>query len=96
MLKSWPKFFRPIVSETRTHELREDDRGYAVGDSLELHEYDPDSASYTEATAIATVTSLTSAETTCAVSDVALHPGYCILSIRVLEWQEAPEVSPSV
>lgn len=78
------------------HELRQNDRGYAVGDTLELHEYDPDSEHYSGATAIARVTSLTSAETTCAVSDVALHPGYCILSVRVLEWAEGTPVTASV
>lgn len=89
VLKSWPKFFRPIVVEDRTHELRHNDRGFTIGDTLELHEYDPDTKRYSGATCVALVSSLTSAATTCAVSDVALHPEYSILSIRVLEWTAA-------
>jgi hypothetical protein len=83
-LKSWPAFFQPIVAGTRGHELRCNDRGFATGDTLKLHEYDPVTKSFTGATATAKVTSMTSESQPCAVSEVALGPGYCIMSIRVL------------
>lgn len=86
VLKSWPRFFRPIVDGQRTHELRRNDRDFAVGDILRLREYDNVKTTYTGATCTAVVTSITSAGEPCAVSDEALHPDFCILSIRVLAW----------
>ncbi|MCA2230189.1 DUF3850 domain-containing protein [Nonomuraea aurantiaca] len=87
-LKSWPRFFRPIVEGSRTHELRRNDRGIAVGDTLVLREYDPTSRQYTGATCTALVTSITSADVPCAVSDVGLAPNFCILSIRLLSSED--------
>jgi Domain of unknown function (DUF3850) len=84
-LKSWPKFFGAIAAGRRTHELRRDDRRYRVGDQLRLREFDPETNSYTGRTCLLAVTSLTSAEEPCAASDEALHPEFCILSIRLLE-----------
>lgn len=40
-LKTWPRFFDEIKSGAKTFEIRENDRGYAVGDLLHLREYDP-------------------------------------------------------
>ena len=82
-LKSWTRFFRPIVSGDRTHELRRNDRNYGVGDLLILREFDPEAGAYTGSTCEATVTSITSEEVPCAVSGEGLSPGFCILSIRV-------------
>jgi hypothetical protein len=83
-LKSWPKFFQPIINQTRTHELRRNDRNFKVGDQLILREYDPDESKYTGRRCKAEVTSITSSEESCAVSREALHPEFCILSINVL------------
>lgn len=83
-LKSWPRFFRPIVQGERTHELRRNDRDFRVGDILFLREWDERAEQYTGATCQATITSLTSQEVPCAVSDEGLRPDFCILSIRVL------------
>lgn len=80
-LKSWPAFFGPIVAGVRTHELRRNDRGFSVGDSLLLREFDPDRGEYTGAEHLVHVTSLTSAGAPCAVSAEGLHPDFCILSI---------------
>jgi hypothetical protein len=82
-LKSWPTFFGPVLAGTRTHELRRNDRGYAVGDTLLLREYDPVTKCYTGLTCQALVMSITSEDQPCAVSDIALAPGFCILSVRV-------------
>jgi hypothetical protein len=92
-LKSWPKFFRPIIAAQRTHELRRNDRDFTVGDHLLLREYDPATGTYTGHEARAEVTSITSNEVPCAVSDDGLHPDFCILSINVLD-VHAPEDAP--
>lgn len=40
-LKTWPPHFTAIWDGIKRAELRRDDRGYAVGDVLRLHEWDP-------------------------------------------------------
>jgi hypothetical protein len=82
LLKSWPKFFEPISTGIRTHELRRNDRNYQVGDHLELHEFDPTTGAYTGRVSRVLITSMTSVDEPCAVSAEALHPGFCILSVR--------------
>ncbi|WP_369198205.1 DUF3850 domain-containing protein [Mycobacterium marseillense] len=83
-LKSWSRFFRPIVAGERTHELRRNDRDYRVGDRLLLREYDPDAECYTGSSCEAAITSITSRDVPCAASDQGLNPEFCILSIRVI------------
>jgi hypothetical protein len=83
-LRSWVQFFEPINAGDRTHELRRNDRAFAVGDTLLLREFDAASGKYTGRSLQALVTAMTSDELPCAVSDVGLTPGFCILSIRVV------------
>lgn len=40
-LKTLPEFFRAVLSGAKTFEARRDDRGFQVGDTLVLQEYDP-------------------------------------------------------
>lgn len=40
-LKTWPEPFERLWAGDKRHEVRKDDRGYAVGDLLILREYDP-------------------------------------------------------
>lgn len=83
-VKSWPQFFRSVVSGERRHELRRDDRGYAVGDRVRLREFEPDSGEYTGSEFTVEITSITSDDVPCAVSAEGLHPGFCILTVRPL------------
>jgi hypothetical protein len=85
VIKSWPQFFGPILRGTRTHELRENDRGYSVGDTLELREYDPLLQNYTGRSCKVKVTSITSNSEPCAVSHEALNPKFCILSVSLID-----------
>lgn len=46
-LKTWPIYFRAIQSGEKTFEIRKADRPFAVGDSLILQEWDPETERYT-------------------------------------------------
>jgi len=41
-LKTWPSVFNAVASHAKTHEVRKNDRDYAVGDVLYMREWDPD------------------------------------------------------
>lgn len=45
-LKCWPTPFAAIKRGDKTFEVRKDDRGYAVGDTLILKEFEPQSEYY--------------------------------------------------
>ncbi len=40
-LKTWPEYFKSVVSGRKTFEIRKNDRDFKVGDHLELQEYYP-------------------------------------------------------
>lgn len=58
-LKTWPEPFSAVWSGAKTYEIREDDRGYKVGDGLLLREWDPEAKRYTGREAMAWVTYMT-------------------------------------
>lgn len=41
ILKSWPEQFDAVLRRIKKFEIRKNDRGFAVGDELELREFDP-------------------------------------------------------
>jgi Domain of unknown function (DUF3850) len=81
-VKSWPQFFEQILSGEKAHELRRNDRNFRVGDLLRLQEYDPKENRYTGRELRVKITYITSEDLPCALSESALHPGFCILSIK--------------
>jgi len=87
VVKSWPQFFTQLLAGHRTHELRRNDREYQVGDRIELHEYNPNSSTYTGRACTVEVTSMTSTQEPCAVSEEALNKDFCILSVRLVPHQ---------
>ena len=48
-LKIWPEHFDAVVSGRKRFEVRVNDRGYEVGDTLHLREWEPDEERYTGA-----------------------------------------------
>ena len=40
-LKTWPEYFEAVVDGSKTFEVRDNDRGYRVGDTLLLKEWAP-------------------------------------------------------
>jgi len=46
-LKSWPKFFEPILEGRKTFDLRVNDRDYQEGDCLRMREWNPVTQTYT-------------------------------------------------
>lgn len=62
-LKTWPAFYSAVIDGSKTFEVREDDRGYAVGDTLHLREWEPEGSG-----------TLTGREATCRVTYI-LHGG---------------------
>jgi hypothetical protein len=46
-LKVWPEYWQAVYRRTKTFEVRRDDRGFAVGDHLNLREWNPETESYT-------------------------------------------------
>lgn len=82
ILKSWSPFFDAILKDTRTHELRRNDRSFQVGDLCDLQEYDNVKGTYTGRSCNVVISSITSKEEPCAVSGDGLHPDFCILSIK--------------
>lgn len=85
-LKIWPQYFDAVASGRKTVELRRDDRGYAVGDTLVLQEWKPiDGASVWRGTALGG--DLTGREVCVTITDITrgeqwLQPGVVALSIR--------------
>jgi len=46
-LKCWPKPFQAVVERNKRHEVRKFDREFREGDIVVLHEWNPDTNSFT-------------------------------------------------
>lgn len=46
-LKTWPEYYTAIVLGVKKFEVRKNDRDFAVGDTLVLQEYKPESREFT-------------------------------------------------
>lgn len=84
-LKTWPEPYEAIVRGIKTFELRRNDRGFAVGDVLTLHEYDPEAGEYTGRYGSWKVSyMIDGSEGTFPASrpwDSAIMPGWCVLAL---------------
>ncbi len=84
-LKIWNESFDALLRGKKTAELRKDDRGFDLGDTLLLREYRPVSASYTGRAALFEITHIMNQEV------FGLKTGYVMLSLRPIPSQIAPE-----
>lgn len=82
LVKSWAHFFDAIKAGIKTHELRDNDRKYEIGDLMCLQRYDNINGKYTGEECVVQITYITNRERPCAFSGSVLDPKYCILSIR--------------
>ncbi|HMB06943.1 MAG TPA: DUF3850 domain-containing protein [Isosphaeraceae bacterium] len=78
-LKSWPDQFQAMWIGLKRAEFRRDDRGYEVGDLLDLREWDPATGRYTGFRLTARVTHLVRGP------KYEIPLGYAVLSVEVLE-----------
>ena len=78
-LKSWPDQFQAMWTGRKRAEFRRDDRGYAVGDLLELREWDPAAGGYTGFRLTARVPHLVQGPA------YEIPAGVVVLSVEVLE-----------
>jgi hypothetical protein len=83
-MKSQPQFFNEILAGRKTHDLRRNDRSFAVGDTIRLREWIPETKLYTGRELTVKITYITDADSPCAYSSAAIHPEFCILSIQQL------------
>jgi hypothetical protein len=75
-LKTWPGPFAAMWAHEKTHEVRRNDRGFAVGDLLRLREYEPGNGGYTDRVILARVSYVSEGGTWGLPSDL------CVLSIQ--------------
>lgn len=61
-LKTWPQYFEAVSSGVKRFEIRKDDRGFKVGDTLRLLEFDPETKAYSGRSCEVCVTYLTDYE----------------------------------
>lgn len=83
-LKSWTMFYKDIITGDRTSDIRYNgDRRFKVGDFLLLKEWDPVANVYTGREHTVKITYIqTNKSNPCAISHLALHDDYVVLSIK--------------
>ena len=74
-LKTWPEFFQAILDGRKKHEIRQADRPFAVGDTLHLREWDPETHIYSGRDLKVTVTYITPG------GQWGVAPDMCVMSI---------------
>jgi hypothetical protein len=92
-LKTWPQFFQAVFDGVKTFEVRRDDRGFELGDTLYLQEYHPANG-YTGRLVGREVTYiLRSGE-----GDFGIEPGFVVMGLRKIQLSSLssrePEAAP--
>lgn len=90
VLRSWTYLFQAMADGAKKHDLRNNDRGYKVGDILRLEEFNMALGNYTGRAASFRVTYITGRSAVpCAVSSSVLAPDHVILSVECI-WRSWP------
>lgn len=76
-LKIWPEFFQPVLSGEKSFEIRENDRGYKVGDRLWLREWEGQTNGYSGQSCKVDVTYI--------LTGLGLLPGWVALGIKLVQ-----------
>jgi hypothetical protein len=84
-LKTWPEYFAEVRAGRKAFEIRQNDRGFAVGDTLILREWDPENGGYTGNVEVRRVTYMVQGRWE-------IPPGVCVMSLAPLR---APAPPPS-
>lgn len=79
-LKTWPATFGALLSGHKTFEFRVDDRGFAVGDTVVLEEWDPTVGAYTGRHTTRKITYVLR-------EDFGVPEGYAVLALRRRGWR---------
>lgn len=86
VLKCWPEPFAAMTNGSKVHEFRKNDRGYAVGDILELHRFSPDTGCYSGSVLFRQVTYVG--------EGFGIPEGYVCMSITKASEYDYPEMKP--
>ncbi len=78
-MKTWARYYDDLASGAKTFELRKNDRGFKIGDTLQLVEWLPDEERYTRRWLYRRVTYVLEN-----VPEFGLKDGYCILGLEPL------------
>jgi hypothetical protein len=79
-VKSWPDSFVLVARSEKTFEIRQNDRGYHVGDYLLMHEWDPATEQYTGRAVMARITYLTQGKW-------GMPANLCAMQVEVVHYQ---------
>lgn len=82
-LKTWPEPFAGAVSGAKRHEWRRDDRGFELGDTLVLQEWNPATEKYTG--------EMKAFEVTWITRDFGVPVGWCCMTIWPLDRENTGE-----
>ena len=76
VLKTWPEQFRAITDGIKTHEVRDNDRGFRVGDYLRLREYELRRSAFTGRDCYVLITYISDNEAWC-------KTGFVVMSVSL-------------
>jgi hypothetical protein len=95
-LKTWPEYFEAIIRGDKSHEIRKDDRGFAVGDVLHLREWDPTEDPNSHDTALGyTGRSMDVDVTYVSRRDAGVPDGFVVMSIYCSGRDYVPSPTPT-
>lgn len=80
-VKSWPEQFKAVTEKGKRFEVRKNDRGYGIGDTLILQEWDPRTKDYSGWEARLKITHILQGE-------FGLPKDLAVLQIEEIEWAE--------